>query len=273
MTGLYRKWGRVLRYENGTTIGVDEAGEAYEQDGFFRAAPIETREQLPAPDAEAVLSCRAAFNDLGDGTAIERLLISDGVTRHEVNGTSWLERSQRVHVSLIKPPLRALIDLASFDIDFLRSIAGALARATTPREPPPRIRLAPNVAAALLPSLLGELAMEQHGGGLDGKGQTVETRAVTADPPPNWYRPGYSVRPVRAWLNLRALPFGRIDKHAPLALALLAPVEGTMLRVLCIDGGNVFPTTLDATGLSGVSGEEPVWYPYAAGSFGVEMML
>ena len=166
-----------------------------------------------------------------------------------------------------------MIDLASFDVATVKTIADALARAGGERDAPRRIRLAPNVSAALLPSLIGELAMEQTGGGFDGRGQAIETRAVTHDTPPNWYRPGYAVRPVRAWLNIRALPFGRIDPDAPLAIALLEPVHGTALRVLCIAGDDVFPTTFDAPHVAAVSRAKTVWYPYAAGSFGVEMML
>jgi hypothetical protein len=148
-----------------------------------------------------------------------------------------------------------------------------LLRAGDERDAPPRIRLSPNVSAALLPSLIGELAMEQTGGGFDGLGQPIETRAVTSHPPPNWYRPGYAVRPVRAWLNIRALPFGSIDPSAPLAIALLSPIEGTSLRVLCVDGDDVFPAMLDASHIAAVARGEAIWYPYAAGSFGVEMML
>ena len=96
---------------------------------------------------------------------------------------------------------------------------------------------------------------------------------MTHDAPPNWYRPGYAVRPVRAWMNIRALPFGRVDPDAPLAIALLEPVHGTTLRVLCVDGRDVFPVTADASHIAAVSRAEPVWYPYAAGSFGAEMML
>jgi phage FluMu protein gp41 len=54
---------------------------------------------------------------------------------------------------------------------------------------------------------------------------------------------------------------------------LLAPIAGTNLRVLCIGGGDVFPAELNAERIAAVSSGEPVWYPYAAGSFGVEMML
>jgi hypothetical protein len=281
MTDLYRKWGRVIRYENGTTIRVDEAGEASEKDGVFWARPAQTRVSVPHTSEVSILEgARPPVDSYVAQTRVsvrpckvERLIVSAGVARHETNGITWTEESRRVHISLINPPLRALIDLASFDVAIVETIAGALARAGAAREAPPRVRLAPNVAAALLPSLIGELAMEQSGGGLDGKGQTIETRAATSDPPPNWYRPGYAVRPVRAWLDIRALPFGSIDKSAPLAVALLAPVEGTMLRVLCIDGEEVFPAMLDANRIAAVSRDEPMWYPYAAGSFGVEMML
>jgi len=274
MIDVYRKWGHVVRYENGVTIRVDEAGEATELDGVFRAEPAQTIVSVPhrlsmqqmeshvAQTLLSVLPCK-----------IERLIISAGVARHEANGVTWTEESQRVHLSLIKPPLRVLIDLASFDDPIIATIAKALARAGASREAPKRIRLAPNVAAALLPSLIGEISIEQTGGGFDGRGQRIETRAVTADPPPNWYRPSYAVQPVRAWLNIRALTFGSIDKSAPVAVALLAPVEGTNLNVLCVDGDDVFLTTLDASHIAAVSHDEPVWFPYAAGSFGVEMML
>jgi hypothetical protein len=204
---------------------------------------------------------------------VERLIISAGVSIHETNGVTWSEESQRVHLSLVKEKLRVLIDLASFDLDAIRAASSALARAGDAREAPARIRLSPNVAAALLPSLIGEIAIEQRDGGLDGRGQLIETRAVTAGEPPNWYRPSYSIRPRRAWLNLRPLPFGTIDDGAPIAVALLAPVAGTNLRVLCIDGDDVFPAGVSAERVAAVSGGEPVWYPYAAGSFGVEMML
>jgi hypothetical protein len=201
------------------------------------------------------------------------LIASAGTAAHETNGSKWIEESRRVHVSIVNPPLRALIDLASFDVAMITTIADALARAGEERNAPKHIRLAPNVSAALLPSLVGELAMEQTGGGFDGRGMAIETRAVTHDPPPNWYRPGYAVRPLRAWLNIRALPFGRVDPDAPLAIALLESVHGTTLRVLCVDGEDVFLTTVDASHIAAVSDAEPVRYPYAAGSFGVEMML
>ena len=273
MSEIYRKWGRVVRYENGVTVRVEEVGEASENDGVFQARPAQTRVSVPHLQAREVEAYVAQTLLSVRPLVVERLIVSAGIAKHETNGVAWTEETQRVHISLIKPPLRALIDLASFDITIIETIAAALARAGEEREAPSRIRLAPNVSAALLPSLIGDLAMEQTAGGRDGKGQPIETRAVTSDPPPNWYRPGYAVRPVRAWLNLRALPFGSIDTSAPIAVALLAPVDGTTLRVLCVDGDDVFPTTVDATRIAAVSRDTPTWYPYAAGSFGAEMML
>jgi hypothetical protein len=288
MTELYRKFGHVVRYENGTLISVSEIGEAFEEGGVFHArpvveAPAQTRVSVPLSaraDLDTFVNVAQTLLSVQSGR-MERLIASVGIATHETNGSKWTEESRRVHISLInaltsaliKPPLRALIDLASFDVEIVKTVADALVRAGDERSAPRRIRLSSNVSAALLPSLIGELAMEQTGGGFDGRGQPIETRAVTHDLPPNWYRPGYAVCPVRAWLNIRALPFGRIDPDAPLAIALLEPVHVTTLRVLCVDGGDVFPTAVDASHVVAVSRAEPVWYPYAAGSFGVEMML
>ena len=285
MTEVYRKVGRVVRYENGVFLSISEAGEAFEEDGAFQARPAveepaRTRVSVPH-SADADLKQYVAQTRVNvaqtllsvQSGRIERFIASVGTAVHETNGSEWTEESRRVHLSLVNPPLRALIDLASFDDEVVAAVADALARADSERDAPRRLRLAPNVSAALLPSLIGELAMEQSGGGFDGRGRPIETRAVTHDPPPNWYRPGYAVRPIRAWMNIRALPFGRIDPNVPLAIALLEPVHGTSLRVLCVDGDDVFPTTTDASHIAAVSRTEPVWYPYAAGSFGVEMML
>ena len=44
---IYRKWGRTVRWENGTIVRVEEAGEAREEDGVFFARPIAERVPLP----------------------------------------------------------------------------------------------------------------------------------------------------------------------------------------------------------------------------------
>lgn len=277
MTTLFRKWGSVIRYENGTTIRVEEAGEAIEREDLFESRPMaEVARTGVSPSEQSVAELRSFVAQTlvsAQSCMIERLIVSAGVSMCETNGVTWTEESRRVHLSLVKGKLRVLIDLASFDIDAVVASAGALANAGEMREAPQRVRLAPNVAAALLPSLIGEIAIEQRGGGYDGRGQAIETRAVTAGPPPNWYRPSYAIRPRRAWLNLRPLPFGRIDSSAPRAVAVIEPVTGTSLHVLCNDGDSIFPTTIDAQHIAAVSLDDPVWYPYETGSFGVEMML
>ena len=293
MMTRYRKWGRVIRYENGTMVHVEEAGEAEEINGVFNARPMpqgEARKSAAAPLEMSSLALRVSEESFVARTlsvqsfvdetlqavqdcTVERLIVSAGVSRHETTGVTWTEEPLRVHLSLIKGRLRVLVDLATFDRHAVASAAGALVRAGEAREAPERVRLAPNVAAALLPALIGELAIEQHGGGFDGNGQAIETRAVTDNPPPNWYRPSYAVRPRRAWLNLRPLPFGTVDRSAPQAVALLRPVTGSTLHVLCIGADGVFPAELDIRRIAAVSAGEPVWYPYAAGSFGTEMML
>ncbi len=275
---VYRKWGRVVRSEDGTILHVDEAGEASERHGVFRASPIAGEaagaSPLPAPDAASVDRCVHAILDRGDRSyQVERLIVTSGIARHETNGVTWTEETQRLHASLVVPPLRVLIDLASLDVAAVDAIGSLLGRAGDARPAPPRVRLAPAIAAALLPHLIGELAMEQREGARDGKGQPVERRAITAGPPPNWYRPSYAIRPVRAWLNLRALPFGSIDPEAPVAVGLLSPIDGKVLQVLCVAGQSVFPTTLEWGAVTAVSRDEPVWHPYEGGSFGAEMML
>jgi hypothetical protein len=90
--------------------------------------------------------------------------------------------------------------------------------------------------------------------------------------PPNWYRPSYRLRPLRAWHNLRALPFGAIDDRWPLAVALLAPPEKSSLRLLCTGADEAFAATVPLTSVRAV-GETAAWYPYAAGAFGAEMLL
>lgn len=176
---------------------------------------------------------------------------------------------------MTRKPLRVLIDQADFDLAHIRRVADALGRAELEeRDPPPRLRLAPNVTAALLPSLAGlappNTRLVQTAGGIDGKGQPIVE--ATRDWP-NWYRPSYRLRPLRMPLNLRLeCDVTEIDRDRPEAIALLAPVDGLVLCVLADDGKRVFPTTVRVTRIDAVAGER-VWYPYGGGSFGAELML
>ncbi|HEX7191378.1 MAG TPA: hypothetical protein VF381_07380, partial [Thermoanaerobaculia bacterium] len=205
----------------------------------------------------------------------ERLVISHGVAEHECNGVRWREETKRLHIALTHRHLRALVDRADFDVDLVVRIATTLTRAGAERDAPPRIRLASNVAAALLPHLTGvappNVQLRQTGGGLDGNGEEIQD--VAGPPWPNVFRPSYRIRPVRMPLNLRLeCDVDVIEPGLPEAVALLAPVAGLMLRVLIEDGRRVYPATIRVTRIDAV-GRDRTWYPYGAGAFGSEIML
>ena len=272
----YRKWGRTIRYENGTIVRVEETGEAVEEGGEFRAYPHPPFGHLlplaREKDAGAALgevsaslfrSAGEGGRRPGEGVAIERIVLTHGVAIHETNGITWTERTRRLHVAVIKPPFRMLLDQASFDID--EALLELFARIESRREPPPRMTLAPRVSAAILHSLAISLA-QRAGEHPDGKGQPVESRPVEGEPP-NWYRPSYRVRPLRAWFNLMALPFGKLDDAVPRAVARLDGGD-----ILCVDGDRVFATPLPPGRIAAAGGAEE-WYPFGAGVWGADMLL
>jgi hypothetical protein len=272
----YRKWGRSVRYENGTVVRVEEAGEAVEEGGEFRAYPHPPSGHLlplaREKEAGAALSAAAAsLSGLageggrrpGEGLAIERIVLTEGIAIHETNGITWTERTRRLHLSIVRAPFRMLIDQAHFDVD--AALLDAFARLGRRREPPPRLRLAPRVSAAILHSLPIDLA-QRAGEHPDGKGQPIDCRPVQGEPP-NWYRPSYRVRPLRAWFNLMALPFGKLDDAAPRAVARLDDGD-----VLCVDGGDVFATALPPGRILAVGGAEE-WFPFGAGAWGADMLM
>ena len=208
--------------------------------------------------------------DARDDNGVERLVVSEGIADHEYGDVRWREATRRVHISLMHGTHRALLDFADFDVGAVARVAATLSRIHGEREVP-NLRLAPNVTAALLPSLFGVIELEQMPGEHDGYGAEIVRQRV-AGTPPNWFRPTYRLRPIRAWHNLRAVPFGEIDRSVPLAVALLAPPENRVLRLLCVDGDEVFAATVGVTSVRAV-GHAAGWYPYAAGAFGAEMLL
>jgi len=252
----YRKWGRTVRYENGTMVRVEEAGEAFEEGEELRAQPLRgVRRALP----EVV----APLPPEGD---FERIVMTEGVSIHEYGDAVWSEHARRMHLSVARAPYRMLIDQADFDLD--RALLALFARIEGRREPPPRLTLAPRVAAAMLPSLIGRIELAQRAGATpDGRGQPVESCPASAAEPPNWYRPSYRVRPVRAWFNLMALPFGRLDPGVPRAVARLGGGD-----VLCVDAGGVFATSLTVGRVLAAGGAEE-WFPFGAGAWGCDMLL
>ncbi|HEX2062724.1 MAG TPA: hypothetical protein VHK90_18425 [Thermoanaerobaculia bacterium] len=263
---IYRKQGSVVRWENGTVVRVRESGVAMEEGEVFRCEPAPHPafgHPLPAPRGE------------GRVRGIERLILIEGEAHHQYGDREWHEHTRRMHVALVHGPLRVLIDRGDFDMTEVERIASILSRTETrEREAPPRLRLAPNVTAALLPVLAGleppNVRLVQTAGGVDGYGRAiVEARHEW----PNWYRPSYRVRPVRMPHNLRIeCDVTEIDRDRPIAVALLAPVESLVLRVLVDDGERAFPATVRLTRIDAVA-DERIWYPYGAGSFGAEMML
>jgi hypothetical protein len=206
---------------------------------------------------------------------VERLILTAGEAEHEYGDVRWHEQSRRLHLALTRGRLRVLIDTASFDDPGVARIADSLRRAAdAEQDPPARLRLAPNVTAALLPFLVGlappNVALLQTAGGVDGRGMAI---VEAASGWPNWYRPSYRVRPRRAPLNLRLeCDVTEIDRDQPVAVALLAPVHGLLFRVLVDDGRRAWPATVRLARIDAV-GRERTWYPYGAGSFGAEMML
>jgi hypothetical protein len=272
MAEIYRKRGSVIRYENGLLVRVREAGEAVEEDGRFRCAPSVGAALLPDLPTEAVAAAADSIRAGAGESSIERVLIIDGIAEHEFGGRRWEERIRRIHVALVSSSLRVLIDQATFDCEDIVAIAASLARAGRPRPAPPRVRLAPRVAAALIGNLGPRLSspplpvncrIEQRPGGLDGKG--LDIAAASGPHWPNWYRPSYRVRPQRQPMNVALrCNTGPIDGSLPRAIALLAPPDGATLHVLCEHGDEVFPTRLRVTGIDAVA-HEVWWHPVGAG--------
>jgi hypothetical protein len=208
---IYRKWGRVVRWENGTLVRVEEAGEAREENGVFYAQPIAERGVIPSASegsparviavAEGILRC--AQDDVG----VERVLVAEGIAIHECDGVRWEEQTRRVHVALTRKPWRVLVDDAG-----VADVAGALARCVGEKDfehvlVPPHIHVD------------ADCEKEQLSGGLDGYGRPIERHRVAGEPP-NFYRPSYRVRPVRKWMNVKPIPFG-VMHEAPRVLALV----------------------------------------------------
>jgi len=279
---IYRKRGRVLRWENGIVVRVDESGLALEERDLFecRPAPFDVRhaelDELDEGDFLSAASSIAASIHDAEGVTIERLIVMHGVAVHEYGEKRWSDASHRVHVSLVRGRMRALLDLASLDAGAIVSVARTLARTGAAARPiPPRMRMAPNVVAALLPSLVAgaprpEVRLVQTAGGIDGRGDPV-IEATSGWP--NWYRPSYRVRPLRAPLDVRLeCAVTEIDRGLPVAVALLGPVDVGALPVLIDDGERPFPATLRLGRIEAVATQKR-WYPYGAGSFGAEMML
>jgi len=281
---IYRKRGSVVRWENGTLVRVAESGVAIEKEELFECHP-EASGDVPRFDESRVIATAEAVRAAVGNVAIERLIVIEGIADHECDGDegclirSWTEHTQRIHLSLTRARTRAILDLGSFAMNDVVRVANVLARAEdVERKAPARLRLAPNVTAALLPSLIGiappNVRLLQTAGGVDGCGEPI---VEASEDWPNRYRPSYRVRPVRMPLQLRLeCDVTEIDAGRPVAVALLAPVSVVnrelVLQVLIDDRDRAFRSTVRVARIDAVS-DERTWYPYGGGSFGAEMML
>jgi len=267
---IYRKHGTVARWENGTLIRVTESGIAIEDGEYFECRPLECGGSAAAFESGGIA---AALQKL-HGLPFERLIITHGIAEHECEGRTWREETDRIHASLVHNKLRALVDSTTRRLDDIFRIARALQRAEENERTIERVKLEPNVTAALLPHLAGrtppDVRLLQTAGGIDGYGNPI----VEAENDwPNAWRPSYRVRPVRMPLDLRLeCASTHVDEDAPRAIALLAPVTGLTIRVLIEDARRVYPATITVSNIRAVSGDR-IWYPYGGGSFGAALML
>lgn len=265
MKETYRKRGSVARWENGVVVRVSECGVAVEDGDVFECFPESSDRVIELSSDRVIVTAERITSVIP--FRIERLIVTEGTAEHECDGRVWTDETKRVHLAIVRDGVRALID----DERDVATVVDALTRCGDERDAPPRLRLAPNVAAALLPSLVGlappNIRVLQSAGGVDGKGLPIVEGST------GWYRPSYRIRPVRMPLNLRVeCDVTEIERDRPVAVALLAPVDGLVMRVLVDDGERAWPCTVRVTRIDAVA-HEAVWYPYGAGSFGAEMML
>jgi hypothetical protein len=259
---IYRKRGRVVRHENGVLLRIAEAGEAAERGVAFECRPLREGVTLPEIDAAPVMETARAIRELPH---IERVIVSEGVAAHEYGDAQWREETRRMHVAVAAHGVRAVLDFAAFDVAPVARVADVLARGARDAAAPERIRLAPNVAASLLQSLIGLIAIDQVAEGVDGHGEPVQAIELTGGMQwPNRFRPSYRIRPLPMPFHLRARPFGVIDEASPEAIALVGA------RRVLLEDGSLVPIRLDR--VHGV-GKTEGWYPYGAGSFGAALML
>lgn len=272
---MYRKRGVVVRWENGTLIRVHEHGIAREDGARFECEPSGERTADLAFEPADLPAVAAMVRDAAGGIAVERLVLVDGRAEHEYGDHRWSEMTKRLHLALVHSRIRVLVDLATFDVAEIAGVATAMRMFDAGAEwTPAAMRVAPNVTAALLPLYTGRAPggcrIVQAAGGVDGYGQPV----VAAEGEwPNAFRPSYRARPRRMPMNLRmegaADP---IDASLPRAVAFLGTAEDGRVSLLLEDGGRSWRASIRIDHVRAVA-PDARWYPYAAGSFGAEMML
>ena len=143
---------------------------------------------IRADVAQTLLSVRSG--------RIERFIASAGIATHETNG-SHVDRgvAARAHLarqSAVARAHRSRIVRSRNRSDELPTRSRVPATSATRRRASGSRRTSPPRCSRRSSA---SWRWSRRGGGFDGRGQPIETRAVTHDAPPNWYRPGYAVRP------------------------------------------------------------------------------
>lgn len=269
MNETYHKSGSSIRVEqtaSGVTIlRLREEGRATQQDDRFEATSLDSSTREIRDAGELLEVFERVRRHESAGIRIERLTLTAGGARHELEtateSRSWTDRHARLHLSLLRDSghHRLVIDLASSELSTLPThlLDEPVVAFRSLREGPPRstecsIRLDAMVSAALWSSMvLDERAGEELAeGGIpsgfrleqrepatltrDGRGARI-SKFPLLDPAtgglvsrsawPNVFRPTYRYPPQPMPFHLTASRPGQVPESALRALALLSPFE------------------------------------------------
>lgn len=278
MSLRYSKQGVAVRYENGVVVTARESGEAWLEGDVFHARPTAHPAASLDVDAAPVLAVVERIRSvLPSHVTIERLIASDGIAEHQYGERTWRDATRRLHASLVNGRERMLIDCGDFDVENVLESVALFGSIGPEGEPPPELRLAPRVAAAVVPMFLHDppagVTLLQAPRGVDGNGEPVVGTRLESPPWQNTWRPSYRVRPVRVPMHVMAEHDHReIDSSLPVAVALLRAPSSRLLRVMIRDGRRCWASEIVVERIRAI-GEAQEWYPFHAGSFGAEMVL
>ena len=273
---IYRKRGAAVRWENGELLQISECGIAEEREGAFFCRPDGQSRIEPPPSHQAESVAASILKLVREPVKVERLIVTEGVAEHEIGSRTWLERTSRIHLSLVRDTVRVALDASSVESS-IGLVCDSLSRLTGKRTAVSQLRVAPHVTAALIPLMTAVpvkgARLIQTAGGIDGRALEIVEHRVEQQPWPNWYRPSYRARPVRAPLNVRLEPAGSIaDQSLPLAVAVLAASPDLKVRLLVDDDlrSSIIEGRLAAVTFAG---PPDVWFPHGAGVFGADAVI
>jgi hypothetical protein len=320
MNGRYIKQGRSVRLEvtraGRSRLEVSEHGEATEDGRTFVARSAAPASGVRKPAASVLASIETQLlAALPPTVSIERMTAVTGTAKHRFAPSGlpereWSESHIRLHASLVhrERAARVLVDLGGArwteqHSAWLARVAAALGQLDGggPLRSWKVLRLGSSIAAALWPELLVAL-LEHPGAGsrlalsqrrhdvfrLDGFGDPIAevplSGAGVVSPAhwPNFFRPTYRVRPVRAAFHLGATLPPSNERPDADAVALLAPIRVhrsvVNLELLATDRNVSFalPVVIGVERLASslfAGAQKEMWFPYAAGSWGGAVLL